>query len=208
MNKEMRLSRSFKLKEFLNSQTAERSPLIYKEQNNPPPEVIANLEYLCQKTLQPLRDKLQVPIRITSGYRCEKLNTKIGGSKSSQHILGQAADCVINDKYLQNKRFKDIMTLIKRRIYNDYGAHISDQVNINYFLFIYAAMRIDKLDIDQLVHEYGEDKGLPGWVHIAASQTKINKRRITAIGNYLPASSSELTLASAIEFGSVIEEIA
>lgn len=43
--------------------------------------------------LQALRDKAG-PIRITSGYRCPRHNTAVGGVKDSQHVLGMAADIV------------------------------------------------------------------------------------------------------------------
>ena len=42
--------------------------------------------------LQKLRDKLQRPIRITSGYRCKEHNEKVGGATNSLHLTGQAAD--------------------------------------------------------------------------------------------------------------------
>jgi len=45
--------------------------------------------------LQQVRDHFGVPIRITSGCRCEKHNAAIGGSPRSQHMLGKAADFVV-----------------------------------------------------------------------------------------------------------------
>ena len=42
--------------------------------------------------LQELRNKLGKSISITSGYRCEHHNHKVGGAKHSQHVLGTAAD--------------------------------------------------------------------------------------------------------------------
>ena len=47
-------------------------------------ELIDSLEYL--------RDALNKPLKITSGYRCEKHNAAIGGEANSQHCLGKAAD--------------------------------------------------------------------------------------------------------------------
>lgn len=85
----MQLSNNFYLSEFLESQTARRHNI--KEQFNPSKEVIENLRLLCINVLQPLRDKAG-PIKITSGYRCKRLNDLIRGSKTSQHMTGQAAD--------------------------------------------------------------------------------------------------------------------
>lgn len=54
--------------------------------------------------LQKLREELNIPLTVTSGYRCKEHNTNIGGAKSSQHLLGNAADIVIKDL---NKLFED-----------------------------------------------------------------------------------------------------
>lgn len=45
--------------------------------------------------LQDMRDELEAPIHITSSYRCLKHNTLVGGAKRSQHLLGTAADIVV-----------------------------------------------------------------------------------------------------------------
>ena len=84
----MRLSDNFSLHEFVRSQTATRHNI----DNTPNEEVIENLKSLCIGVLQPVRDYFQKPMIISSGFRCEELNTKIGGSKTSQHVHGQAAD--------------------------------------------------------------------------------------------------------------------
>ena len=48
--------------------------------------------FIAKLLLQPVRDKFQCPVAITSGKRSQELNTKIGGSKTSQHVLCEAAD--------------------------------------------------------------------------------------------------------------------
>lgn len=45
--------------------------------------------------LQPIRAEFNTPIRITSGFRCIEYNGKAGGSSSSWHTVGGAADCSI-----------------------------------------------------------------------------------------------------------------
>ena len=47
---------------------------------------------LLMLQLEALREELQAPIRITSGYRSPEYNASIGGAKHSKHMLGQAAD--------------------------------------------------------------------------------------------------------------------
>lgn len=84
------LSKNFSLHEMLSSQTATRQG--FTEQFDPPVAVVKNLEALCLKVLQPLRDVLKYSIHVSSGYRCLRLNTSIGGAIKSQHLSGQAAD--------------------------------------------------------------------------------------------------------------------
>lgn len=52
-----------------------------------------HLETLCLLLLEPIREKWG-PLRITSGYRSPAVNAVVGGSKTSQHLLGEAADFV------------------------------------------------------------------------------------------------------------------
>ena len=42
--------------------------------------------------LQQLRDRVKVPITVTSGYRCMAYNRKVGGVRNSLHVSGEAAD--------------------------------------------------------------------------------------------------------------------
>jgi len=84
----MKLSKNFSLDEFLISQTAERHSI----DMTPDDGVIGNLSALCTSILQPLRDLAGSPLVISSGYRPLQLNTRIGGSKSSAHVSGRAAD--------------------------------------------------------------------------------------------------------------------
>jgi len=83
----MNLSKNFSLDEFLVSQTAERHSI----DMTPSQEIIDSLSDYCEHLLQPLRDETG-PIFISSGYRPLELNTKIGGSKTSAHVHGRAAD--------------------------------------------------------------------------------------------------------------------
>jgi hypothetical protein len=84
------LSDSFSLQELLVSEVATRFG--YAEQFEPSPKVVYNLRLLCVHVLQPLRNALGYPIRVQSGYRCPRLNERIGGARESQHLQGKAAD--------------------------------------------------------------------------------------------------------------------
>ena len=100
----MILSKNFALKEFTKSVSAIRSGI----DNSPSPEHIRNIQLLVKFVLQPLREALGSPIRITSGYRSEALNKLIKGSKRSQHCKGQAADLQFRvDGVMDNKAIWD-----------------------------------------------------------------------------------------------------
>ena len=75
------------MEELIKSSTANRLGI----DNTPSKEIISNLTELSI-LLQKIRDIYNKPIIITSGYRSTKLNKAVGGSKTSQHRLGQAAD--------------------------------------------------------------------------------------------------------------------
>ena len=59
--------------------------------NVPTDAEVKALEALCATLLEPVRAKFG-PVSIHSGYRGPAVNAKIGGSKTSQHMRGEAAD--------------------------------------------------------------------------------------------------------------------
>lgn len=83
-----KLSSNFKLREFVQSYTAERLGFV----NMPYEIAIKNLKKLCCSILQPIRDYLGSPIIISSGYRCPALNSAVKGAPHSFHLQGRAAD--------------------------------------------------------------------------------------------------------------------
>ena len=90
----MILSKNFTLEEMEYSPTALRKGIDNSANNIS----IIHLKDLCENVLQPLRDWYDNPIKINSGYRSKELNSSIGGSLSSQHCTGQAADIdTLND---------------------------------------------------------------------------------------------------------------
>lgn len=87
----MNLSENFSLAEFIKSQTAIRKGI----SNKPTAAHLAAMKALCENILEPIRAHFGKPVRVTSGYRSKALNAAIGGSNSSQHSLGEAADIEI-----------------------------------------------------------------------------------------------------------------
>lgn len=84
----MKLSLNFQLNEFSYSKTA----IEYGIDNTPDRAATMNLKKLCTFILQPLRDHIGKPVRISSGYRCKEVNALVGGSNTSKHLTGQASD--------------------------------------------------------------------------------------------------------------------
>ena len=87
MPETIRVSKNFALSEMVKSATAERLNV----DNSPSDIHLVNLTHLAIHILQPVRDQFGV-ITINTGYRSPALNAKVGGSKTSQHCNGQAAD--------------------------------------------------------------------------------------------------------------------
>jgi hypothetical protein len=83
--------KNFKYTEFYYSQTA-----IEEGINNLPPEELLENGIKLADALQELRDALNIPITITSGYRCKTLNTAVKGSPSSSHMQFLACDIISN----------------------------------------------------------------------------------------------------------------
>jgi len=84
----MQLSKNLSLKEVIKSNTATHLGI----NNTPEQWEINNLMAVAENVFQPLRDHFGVPIGVSSGYRCKALNKAIGGSKYSQHMIGEALD--------------------------------------------------------------------------------------------------------------------
>lgn len=76
--------------------------------NTPTPEIKANLERLVDKVLDGLREIYGKPITVNSGYRCPELNKAVGGSKTSDHVKGFAADLTGGSKQENEKIFNII----------------------------------------------------------------------------------------------------
>jgi len=89
----MSLSKHFTVLEFL----AVKDPI------KPSPEVIDALGDLCALALEPLREALGRPLKISSGYRSPAYNRLIGGAPGSQHCAGIAADILMNSDAEQLK---------------------------------------------------------------------------------------------------------
>lgn len=120
----MLLSPHFDLQEFLVSETAARMG----REVDATEGVAFNLQRLCNLVLEPVREYVERPIVITSGYRPEWLNNVVNGSKTSAHMSGCAADII--------------------------APGMPASVLANRIAFM-AAMLGDVMQIDQLILEFG-----------------------------------------------------
>ena len=150
MNYNIYLSPHFSLKEMTDSQTAVK----YGIANVPSEQEIENLHRLCQGTLEPLREALQLPVVITSGFRTKALNDKLAHpSERSQHMQGQAADFYIP---VQGEGVTENGSLSRRELL------------IKAFREI---LQNPKIDFDQLIL-------YPSFIHVSYVSPKANRRGI------------------------------
>jgi len=151
----MLLTANFSLNEFLKSNVAKRRGL----ELNPPKEHIKNMQILCMKVLQPLREKLGRPIKINSGWRSLELNRALGGAYRekknkdgsitkiySQHCKGEAADLHYVDENGKANNKKIFDTILELGI-----------------------------EFDQMINEFNYR-----WIHISYSEGKNRNRLLEA----------------------------
>lgn len=144
----------FSYRELTRSETARRHGVA----NTPSHADLANITYTAhqlEKVRTYLNDKYQKPIFIivTSCFRSEKVNKLVGGSKTSAHRFGLAADCDATG--FTSKAFaKEIIEM------RDKGL----------------------IDFDQLILEYPE-RGDGAWVHIGFKKDGVGQRNqvLTAV---------------------------
>lgn len=87
----MKLTANFSLEELTKSETALRLGM----DNTPNDQELANMVALCECVLQPIRDHFGKGVKVNSGFRDPEVNAKVGGSKTSDHCKGMAADIEI-----------------------------------------------------------------------------------------------------------------
>ena len=98
----------FTIKELCKSSTATQRGI----DNTPNSEIVSNLEQLVDNILDPLREAYGKPITVNSGYRCNALNKAVGGSKTSHHLTGLAADITGSSK-AENKKIFELAQKLK-----------------------------------------------------------------------------------------------
>ena len=130
----MKLSKNFTLQELTRT-SRESLQNVNIEQATNDLAVLQNLTDLAVKILQPIRDFYGKPVKVTSGYRSKALNIAVGGSQTSQHSHGEAADIQIEgisvDKLFEDLKsgkvapLDDVGQVIKEKVGSAEWIHIS-----------------------------------------------------------------------------------
>ena len=149
--KSLRLSEHFVLAEFERSATAQANGI----DNSVPSQFVPVLQQLCKTILEPLRTFAQQPIIISSGYRCNALNVKVGGAYASQHTLGEAADI-----FIPKTAYTD---------WDDNKAHTDKELAERWFSWLQA-----NTDFDQLIME--TSNGRDFWIHVSCRKNARKNR--------------------------------
>ena len=102
----------FTIAELCASDTAKK----YNIDNTPDSIITSHLQQLIN-FLNPLREAWGSAIKVSSGYRCDKLNRFVGGSKTSSHLIGYGVDLIpANGKMSDFKKF--IIDYMKMRMFD------------------------------------------------------------------------------------------
>lgn len=110
----MKLSKNFTLDEMIRTSTG--------IPNIPTDKEIENMRKLVENVLQPLRDYMNRPIIVNSGFRSKEVNKAVGGSKDSGHMLGTAADITMGSKALNRLVYNYIRDNCEfRQLINEYN---------------------------------------------------------------------------------------
>ena len=112
-------------------------------------------EQPCKTILEPLRGFGQQSIIISSGYRCDALNVKVGGAYASQHTLGEAADI-----HVPLNAYSD---------WDDNKAHTDKELAERWFSWLQS-----HTDFDQLIME--TSNGRDYWIHVSCRKNKSKNR--------------------------------
>jgi Peptidase M15 len=178
------LGKNFTLSEFVKTSTG--------VENIPGEKEIAALRLLVEKCLQPLRDYLQMPITITSGFRSSAVNKAVpGSSNTSQHTKGEAADLVVLFIFGKNRISESAaLTMAKDHLRK---INVSQDVEVmhddNSWIFkipnstIIDLIRRLNLPYDQLIDEQLWKKNVLGewrlsrWIHWSYAAAKPQRKQ-------------------------------
>ncbi len=178
------LSPHFELREFTESATARK----YGIANKPPAEAVENLRALCVHTLEPLREKLGLPVIVTSGFRTKALNDIIVHSaRKSQHMEGRAADFVVQGSKIKVQGGQSPSSKVK----DQGGQSPSSKVKVQSGQSPSSKVKVQSLKPRELLIKAFrliiEDEGIdfdqlilyPTFIHVSYVSKQVNRHKLT-----------------------------
>lgn len=148
------MAKYFTYSEFTKSETARKLGI----DNTPTDETIQDNIIELMRVLDGVREAWTIKCKencwgnpaiiVNSGYRCDALNNAIGGSKTSAHSIGAAAD--IEPKNQRNREF---------------------------LRFLEQYLLDNHIPFDQLINEHPKND-IPSWVHIGLKNREGKQRRM------------------------------
>ena len=148
----MKLSKNFDHREFERSATADQLGV----SNEMTTSHMNNGTALCEKVIQPMRDHIEIAMKISSGYRCRKVNYAVGSSEGSHH------------RYNHNHAAADIQIVDK----------ISKRHNVSALKQIYKMAISENLPFDQMIFEKKhKGRNVTYWLHISHKRQGNNRQQ-------------------------------
>ncbi len=150
-------------KEGIYSRTALRRGI----DNTPGPDQLKCMMEIAENVFEPLREWVGGPIKINSFFRGKKLNTAIGGSKTSQHMKGQAMD--IDDTF-GHKTNAEMYHYIKNNLLFDQMIwEFGDDNNPNWIHVSFVTHRKNRR---KLTVAYKDEFGKTKYMHTEKHETR------------------------------------
>lgn len=143
----MKISAHVSHKEVTFSNTAIKNGI----DNNPNAEQLANIQRLCERIFEPLREWVGGAIKINSCFRSDELNKRIGGANGSQHLANNGSAALDLDDTFGHKTNAEMFHWIRENVV-----------------------------FDQLIWEFGDENN-PDWVHVSLKEEGNRKEILQAI---------------------------
>jgi len=144
MTTKKKITENFSVKEMTASDTATKEKIA----NVPSAEILEALTFLCEQVLEPVRAHFGKPVKVSSGFRSDKLNSRIGGATNSLHTKGQAVDFEIEG--IDNKE-------------------LAEWVKNN--------CKYDQIILEYYVDNNGKPSN-DGWVHVSVRKVESNRKEL------------------------------
>ena len=149
--------------EAIHSATALRMDI----NNVPGPEQLKCMMDTAEHLFEPLREWVKGPIKVTSMFRGEELNTAVGGSATSQHCKGQAID--IDDTFGHKTNAEMYYWIKDNLIFDQMIWEFGDDYNPNWLHVSFVTHRKNR---KKLTVAYKDSNGQTKYMHTEKHETR------------------------------------